>query len=75
MDYDVESDDEWEEEEPGESVESDEEKEVESEDEYEIDNGESSKLCKCKLILLQFNGSCAVNENIICDFFVLSSNL
>lgn len=40
MDYEVDSDDEWEEEEPGESLHgSDDEKEVESEDEYEIDNG------------------------------------
>lgn len=42
MDYELDSDDEWEEEEPGESLHgSDDEKEVESEDEYEIDNGES----------------------------------
>lgn len=41
MDYDVDSDDEWEEEAEGESLHgSDDEKEVESEDEYEIDNGE-----------------------------------
>ncbi|XP_055309206.1 chromatin assembly factor 1 subunit A-like [Sitodiplosis mosellana] len=39
LDYEVDSDDEWEEEEPGESLHgSDDEKEVESEDEYEIDN-------------------------------------
>lgn len=43
MDYEVDSDDEWEEEEPGESLNgSDDEKEVVSEDEYEIDNGEWS---------------------------------
>lgn len=39
FDYEVESDDEWEEEEPGESLHgSDDEKEKESEDDYEVDN-------------------------------------
>lgn len=39
MDYEVDSADEWEEEEPGESLHgSDDEKEQESEDEYEVDN-------------------------------------
>lgn len=46
MDYEVDSDDEWEEEEPGESL-SDDEKEVESEDEYEIDNGKHQNNSHC----------------------------
>jgi chromatin assembly factor 1 subunit A len=39
FDYEVDSDDEWEEEEPGESLHgSDDEKDKESEDDYEVDN-------------------------------------
>lgn len=61
LDYEVDSDDEWEEEEPGESLHgSDDEKEVESEDDYEIDNGKRFRNRQSQMFQ-------------ICFFFVQSS--